>query len=61
MSTIIFYIYILIGTIVPTEQHEGHQMYNIIEDDGVIENAYKGEIINYIETGKFEYNDFLEL
>jgi len=61
MSTIIFYIYILIGTIVPTECNDGVQMYNIIEDDGVIENAYKGEIINYIETGKFEYNDFLEL
>jgi hypothetical protein len=61
MSTIIFYLWLLIGTIVPSEKHEGVQMYNIIEDDGVIENAYKGEIINYIETGEFEYNDFLEL
>tara|TARA_Y100000389_G_scaffold175150_1_gene185701 strand:- start:327 stop:479 length:153 start_codon:yes stop_codon:yes gene_type:complete len=48
------------GILEPVEQHEGHQMYNIIQEDGVIENAYKGEIINYIETGKFEYNDFLE-
>lgn len=48
------------GVLEPVEQHEGHQMYNIIQKDGVIENAYKGEVLNYIETGKFEYNDFLE-
>ena len=33
MSTIIFYIYLFIGTIVPTECNDGVQMYNIIEDD----------------------------
>lgn len=60
MATIIFYCWLLMGVLEPVEQHEGHQMYNIIQKDGVIENAYKGEVLNYIETGKFEYNDFLE-
>lgn len=52
---------LLTGTVVPTgEQHEGHKLYHIIQEDGVIENAYKGEILNYIYTGEFEYNEAFE-
>ena len=59
MTTIIFYWWLLTGTLVPAESHEGKQMYNIIEENGVIENAYEGEVMEYIKTGTFTYNDFL--
>ena len=61
MINIVFYWMLLTKTITPAGEHEGHQMYTIWYKDGkVIDYAYKGEVLNYIKTGKFEYNDFLE-
>jgi hypothetical protein len=62
MKAFIFYWWLLNGTIVPTgEQHEGHKLYHVVVDNNTaIENAYKGEILNYIKTGTFVYNDFYE-
>lgn len=60
MSYLIFYIYLLIGTVVPmNETNDGRELYYIKEDNTVIEYVYKEEILEYIETGTFEYNDFL--
>jgi hypothetical protein len=56
MTNLIFYWYLLIGTIA----HNPHQdddrcTYTI---NGInVEYAYKGEILQYIETGKFHYNE----
>lgn len=61
MSYLIFYIYLLIGTVVPmNETNDGRELYYIKEDNTVIEYVYKEEILEYIETGTFEYNDFLD-
>ena len=60
MSYIIFYLYILVGYVSPmNEVHEGRDLYVLEFKDGkVAEYCYKEEIIHYIETGEFEYNDF---
>lgn len=46
------------------QQNDGRKMYNLYvldeqKDVVVFEHAYKEEIIEYIKTGEFKYNDFL--
>lgn len=58
MKTIIFIWYLVSGTIVPQDKVEGRQTYALFFEDGkVVDFAYKGEILEYIETGTFEYNE----
>ena len=70
MSELIFMWMIASGQVQPmNEQNEGHDMYVLcIENDDAereqdkvfcFDNAYKEEILEYIETGTFEYNEFL--
>ena len=61
MAYLIFYFYLFIGTVVPmNEINDGRELYYInTENDTVIEYAYKEEVLEYINTGTFEYNDFL--
>jgi hypothetical protein len=52
------------GVVIPNEENEHHsvdrQTYTIILDDSTaIDYAYKGEVKEWIRTGDFEYNDFL--
>jgi hypothetical protein len=52
------------GVVIPNEENEHHsvdrQTYIIILDDSTaIDYAYKGEVKEWIRTGDFEYNDFL--
>jgi hypothetical protein len=52
------------GTVVLNEDNEYDSIepdtYTIhLDDNKVIEYAYKGEVKEWIRTGKFEYNDFL--
>jgi hypothetical protein len=60
MAHITFFLYLLIGNVIPMhEEHEGRDMYVLkFKDGGVVEHCYKEEIIEYIQTGTFEYNDF---
>lgn len=62
MKALVFYWWLLNGTVIPTgEQHEGQKLYHVLVDKNTaIENAYKGEILNYIKTGTFVYDDFYE-
>jgi hypothetical protein len=62
MIKLTFIWWLLTGTVTPTgEQHEGHKLYHVLVDKNTaIENAYKGEILNYIKTGTFVYDDFYE-
>lgn len=59
MKTILFYWMLTTGAIQPTEKNEGVQMYSFDANNVKIELAYKEEIINFLETGSFEYDDFL--
>ena len=49
------------GTIVYEGEDEdtGMAMYTLFFDECVIEYAYEPEVLEFIKTGKFEYNDFL--
>jgi hypothetical protein len=58
MKTIIFIWYLVSGTIVPQDKVEGRQTYALFFEDGkVVDFAFKEEILEYIETGTFEYNE----
>ena len=62
MSKLVFIWFLMNGTVTPAGEHEGHKMYTVWFKDGkVADYAYKGEVMNYIETGTFEYDDFLEM
>ena len=49
------------GVIVPMhETNDERELYTVNPKDGyVIDHAYKGEILNWIQTGEFEYNEDL--
>ena len=46
------------GLIVKTDDVDGRDIYSI--PSAGIEYAYKAEIIQYLETGKFNYNEDLK-
>ena len=46
------------GIIIKTGDVDGRDIYSI--PSAGIEYAYKAEIIQYLETGKFDYNEDLE-
>lgn len=59
MNAVIFYFYLLVGRVIPMhELHEGRDMYVLkFKDHTAVEHCYKEEILEYIETGTFEYNE----
>jgi len=60
MKTIVFYWMMLKGSIIPQEKHEGRKTYALIFPDGkAVDYAYKAEIIDYLKTGTFKYNEDL--
>ncbi len=70
MKELIFMWMIASGQVQPmNEKNEGHDLYVLcIENEEATEqkdkvfcyeHAYKEEILEYIETGTFEYNEFL--
>jgi hypothetical protein len=62
MTKLIFIWYLLTGTVEYQQTMDGHKQYALFFKDGkVVDYAYKTEILEYIETGTFEYNEDLEL
>jgi len=62
MTKLIFIWYIFTGTVEYQQTMDGHKQYALFFEDGkVVDYAYKEEILEYIETGTFEYNEDLEL
>jgi hypothetical protein len=58
MKTIIFYWMMLTGSVKPQEPVDGRKSYSLeLKDSTVVEHAYKGEILNYLKTGTFVYNE----
>jgi len=47
------------GVVSPTEEVDGRQTYSIKLETSAIDYAYKEEILEWIETGTFEYNEDL--
>lgn len=61
MTKLIFIWYLVTGTVQYQQTMDGHKQYALFFKDGkVIDYAYKAEILEYIETGTFEYNEDLE-
>lgn len=59
LSYILFYWYILIGTVLP-QDNTGRDTYILKLNNGkVIEHAYQEEVIAWINTGSFKYNEDL--
>lgn len=52
--------YIVTGVVVPQNDVDGRTVYAIKENKCVVDYAYRGEILNWIETGLFVYNEDLE-
>jgi hypothetical protein len=46
------------GVIIPQGDVDGRHIYSV--PSAGIEYAYKAEIIQYLETGEFDYNEDLE-
>lgn len=57
IANIMFVLQLHSGVIIPTDDVDGRTTYSI--PSAYIEHAYKAEIIQYLETGKFEYNEDL--
>jgi hypothetical protein len=58
MTKIIFIWYLVTGTIVPQDKVNDRQTYALFFEDGkVVDFAFKAEILEYIETGTFEYDE----
>jgi hypothetical protein len=65
MSVIIqamFHILIGCGTIIPSGDVDGRPIYDVYDMNCnlVAEYAYKGEVMEYLNTGTFKHNELLE-
>ena len=60
MNTLIFLWYLITGTVVYQQEMDGKNQYALFFPDGkVVDYATKAEIMEYIETNTFEYNEDL--
>jgi hypothetical protein len=60
MTKIIFIWYLITGVVRPADNVDGRQTYTIKQKDFTVEYAYRGEILNWIESDKFIYDETLE-
>jgi hypothetical protein len=58
VANLMFVLQLNTGLIIKTDDVDGRAIYSI--PSAGIEYAYKAEIIQYLETGKFDYNEDLE-
>lgn len=59
---IAFKVMMFLGYITPmNDTHEGRELFTLkLSNGSTVEYVYREEIINYMETGKFEYNEDLK-
>lgn len=55
VAKLVFTWYLLTGVVVPNGDVDGRTIYTMPK--AKIEYAYKEELVEYIETGTFEYNE----
>ena len=58
LANLMFVLQLHSGVIVPTGDVDGRAIYSV--PSAGIEYAYKAEIIQYLETGQFKYNEDIE-
>jgi len=57
IANIMFVLQLHTGVIIPTDDVDGRTIYSMPSAN--IEYTYKAEIIQYLETGQFEYDEDL--
>jgi hypothetical protein len=65
LEQMIFDYYLTTGKVIPHEDNEYEKLerpmyYVLVNNSTVVEYAYKGEVITWIKTGDFKYNEFLK-
>ena len=58
IANLMFVLQLHSGYIIPTDDVDGRTIYSV--PSAGIEYAYKAEIVQYLETGQFDYNEDLE-
>lgn len=58
IANLMFVLQLHTGIIIPTDKVDGRTIYSMPSAN--IEYAYKAEIIQYLETGTFTYDETLE-
>ena len=58
IANLMFVLQLHTGVIIPTDKVDGRTVYSMPSAN--IEYAYKAEIIQYLETGAFTYDETLE-
>jgi hypothetical protein len=58
IANLMFVLQLHSGIIIPTDNVDGRTIYSV--PSAGIEYAYKAEIIQYLETGTFTYDETLE-
>jgi hypothetical protein len=58
IANLMFVLQLHSGYIIPTDDVDGRTIYSI--PSAGIEYAYKAEIVQYLETGQFKYNEDIE-
>jgi hypothetical protein len=58
IANLMFVLQLHSGYIIPTDDVDGRTIYSV--PSAGIEYAYKAEIVQYLETGHFDYNEDLE-
>lgn len=57
---VLFIIYLILGTVKPDGEYEGRKTYTLKTKEATYTHAYKAEIMEYIKTKEFKYNEDLE-
>lgn len=57
MYSLLFRLYMLLGIVKPQDNVDGRTIYTIHTKSTHIEYAYKGEVIQWIRSHQFEYNE----
>lgn len=59
-TKIIFIWYLATGVVRPTDHVDGRQIFTIKQKNFIVEYAYRGEILQWIDSGSFVYNEDLQ-
>ena len=60
MYSIIFWLYMLLGIVTPHDDVDGRTIYTIHTKSTHIEYAYKAEVLQYLKTGVFVYDETID-
>ena len=60
MYSIIFRLYILLGIVRPQDDVDGRTIYTLHTKSTHIEYAYKAEVLQYLKTGVFVYDETID-